>query len=320
LYNKDLGVIYIKKTLIIVSFLVILFIAVFIFINHKNGLETIGDDITENIVTFQEENLKTTNEIKETEEQPEEESILYTEDPIKDFLSEKVNQTIEFFLNKNLHIVAIGDSLTEGVGDETENGGYVGILNDKINSEGKVASFKNLGKLGNKTNQLLTRLNEEEDVIKEISKADIILITIGANDVMQVFKENFTNLNLDVFEEEKVDYESRLQQIFVKMNELNEEATIYLIGFYNPFQRYFGEIEELNTINDSWNEVGELVTNQYSNVHYIPVNDLFEGLDEDYLADDYFHLNYLGYHLMAERVLEYLTKEEGELNVGTTSN
>ncbi len=308
--------IYIKKVLFIGVVITICLSAFIIFINNKNKLEVLGDEITQNIEDLQKENLKAASELKDGDDEQGEplDHALFADDPVKDFISEKVNQTIDFFLNKNLHIVAIGDSLTEGIGDETENGGYVGILNNKVNSGKKIAQFENYGKLGNKTNQLLARLDEEEDVKESIIKADIILITIGANDVMQVFKENFTSLTLDKFAEEQIDYENRLRQIFTRMIELNHDVTIYLIGFYNPFQRYFGNIEELNIIADNWNDSGELITNQFQNVHYIPVSDLFEDIDEEYLADDYFHLNYFGYQLMADRILHYLTEEEGEMN------
>ena len=63
---------------------------------------------------------------------------------------------------KDLRIVSIGDSLTEGVGDETESGGYVGILNHTFEDNQLNIRIENYGKKGNRTDQLLKRLHQDE--------------------------------------------------------------------------------------------------------------------------------------------------------------
>jgi len=130
---------------------------------------------------------------------------------------------------------------------------------------------------------------------------------------MQVFKENFTDLTLEKFAGEQVNYENRLRSIFTSINEINPQLDIFLIGFYNPFSRYFSDIDELEIIVESWNESSRLVTEQFDNVTFIPINDLFENIDTEYLSSDNFHPNHQGYRMMAERILLYLTGEEGEL-------
>src|SRR5699024_5743876 len=117
------------------------------------------------------------------------------------FTESLVDAVKDLFLKKDTHIVALGDSLTQGVGDVSGEGGYVGILDKTINKEEKRTAFTNFGKRGSRTDQLLDRLSDPE-ITKEIKKADIILITIGANDIMQVVKENFTNLTFEQFEVE----------------------------------------------------------------------------------------------------------------------
>lgn len=93
------------------------------------------------------------------------------------------------------------------------------------------------------------------------------------------------------------------------MKDLNDDAAIYLIGFYNPFGRYFQDIEELNTIVKNWNQTGETVTSQFKQTNFIPIADLFNTTDgdDDLLADDHFHPNHRGYQLFARRVLDYIT-------------
>jgi lysophospholipase L1-like esterase len=236
---------------------------------------------------------------------------------IKEKLREVVEGTINLF-KKDLKIVAIGDSLTQGVGDETESGGYVGILNNTFEDNNLNIKIENYGKKGNRTDQLLKRL-EKEEIAASIRKADLVFITIGANDIMKVVKSNFTNLKLELFEEERLAYVERLKAIFDKINEINPDTQIYLIGFYNPFELYFKDIEELGIIMNNWNDAGRLVTEEYENVNYIPVADLFSQRTIELLADDYFHPNTSGYKLMAKRVLENVDEVSIETEITTES-
>src|SRR5699024_7357877 len=107
----------------------------------------------------------------------------------------------------------------------------------------------------------------------------------------------------------KSNYEERLDEIITSMDDMNPRADIYLVGFYNPFKRYFADIEELEIIIEDWNNIGREVTEEHRHVHFIPTKDLFEDTSINYLSSDNFHPNHLGYELMAERVLEYITNE-----------
>jgi lysophospholipase L1-like esterase len=237
--------------------------------------------------------------------------------PITEDIKEKVREVLDdvlIFFKKDIRIVSIGDSLTQGVGDETENGGYVGILDHTFDNQNLNITIENFGKKGNRSDQLLKRL-EKKEIETSIKDANIVLITIGANDIMHVVKNNWTNLHMDPFEEERVKYVERLTTIFNKIIELNPESEIYLIGFYNPFEQYFGEIEQLGMIMDDWNEAGMMVTEEFENVYYIPIYDLFRSPDENLLAEDHFHPNTKGYKLIAKRVIDYLGEfsEEKEI-------
>jgi len=251
------------------------------------------------------------------EEEEQQEATDIDDKPVAEAVKEKVREMIEGTINFFSHdkkIVSIGDSLTQGVGDETESGGYVGILNHTFEDQNMNISIENFGKRGNRTDQLLKRL-ENEEIVSAIKDADIVLITIGANDIMKVVRSNYTNLNIEPFQEEKISYVERLTAIFHKISELNPDTQIYLIGFYNPFERFFGDIEQLDMILSDWNQAGELVTEEFENVYYIPTEDLFSNSTTNLLADDNFHPNTSGYKLMAKRVLEYLNEyyEETEL-------
>lgn len=244
-----------------------------------------------------------TNIIKEHKKRLYHTSALKKEQPVIKYFSEPV------------YITAIGDSLTQGIGDETKQGGYVGVLEEVFNKHKSTGTFDNFGKQGNRSDQLLKRLNEPA-INSSIQRANIVLITIGANDIMQVLKENITNLEMDDFTTERQNYENRLVKIIGKIKRINPAADIYLLGFYNPFARYFKDIQELETIAKDWNTAGENVTKKIDHTYFIPMMDLFDNTFKEVFADDNFHPNHLGYRLIAERVLEYVNKEKEDDSYG----
>lgn len=231
---------------------------------------------------------------------------------VKEFFVDATQSTTNFLFQKETQIVAVGDSLTEGIGDRSGNGGYIGFLDETINQDEQLVEFTNYGHRGHRTDQLLKRL-EDPEISKTIERADIVLITIGANDIMQVVKENFTQLTIELFTEERIHFETRLNDILKKVTTINPSTDIYLLGIYNPFKQYFEDIKELDEIVDEWNRTGEMVTNNYEQTTFIPMKDIFDHSEDHLFAKDNFHPNKLGYEQMAERVLDYLTEEEGRL-------
>lgn len=305
-----------KKTTMMVIFGILLFVSVvlYLLLPKSNQAKIQSVKAITSVNQKQLDTLEdTVDEVAPTDEEiPTEGTNQAISEDIKAKVREVVEIAIDFF-QKDQKIVAIGDSLTEGVGDETKSGGYVGILNHTFEDNNLNITVENFGKKGNRSDQLLKRL-ENEETASAIKDADIVLITIGGNDIMKVLKSNFMNVTMEPFQEERVKYEERLTTIFNKINELNPETEIYLIGFYNPFERHFGEIKELSMIIDNWNETGKSLSEQYENVSFIPTNDLFSNSNQDLLADDEFHPNTTGYKLIAQRIIEYL-KESNDTKI-----
>lgn len=299
-----------KKATMMIIFGMLLFVSVVLYLTLPKGDQAKIESVKAIASVNQEQktNENTVDEHAPTDEELQTELVEETNKPITEDIKAKVREVVEIaqdFFKKDQKIVAIGDSLTEGIGDETKSGGYVGILNHTFEDNNLNITVENFGKKGNRSDQLLKRL-EKEEIASSIKDADIVLITIGANDIMKVLKSNFMNVTMEPFQEERVKYGERLTAIFTKINELNPDTQIYLMGFYNPFERHFGEIQELGIIIDNWNETGKLISEQYENVEFIPTKDLYSNPNLDLLADDEFHPNTTGYKLMAQRILEYL--------------
>jgi len=290
-----------------ILFILLTGIILYMFFKKPNPNKIIDDILKQDEQTEIQEN--DVGEPDDVEEETNEDEESETIEQFKDTIVEAFVGTFDFFANKDVNIAAIGDSLTQGVGDPTDQGGYVGIVDRTINHSEQVVHFDNFGKSGNRTDQLLVRL-EEPDIVDAIKDAHIVLITIGANDIMQVAKENIANLTYDKFEAEQEHFENRLHDIFETIKDINSDTQIYLLGIYNPFEKYFPEVEELNLIVDDWNRISKRTAESYKNSVFVPIKDLFDDANIDLFSDDNFHPNIIGYERMAERVITYLRTEE----------
>jgi lysophospholipase L1-like esterase len=230
--------------------------------------------------------------------------------PVKQLgLLEKVRVSAEF-IPRNLKVVAAGDSLTQGVGDSSEKGGYLPYLESLMEKEKGInqVDFYNYGVRGDRSDQLLKRL-QQPDLQKSVEEADLIILTIGGNDIMQVVKENISNLQIEDFEKEKDKYQAHLTQIVEKIKMQNPEAPIILVGLYNPFYKWFSDVEEMDEIVANWNATAQKVLYDYPNSYFVEVDQLFTASDENLLYTDYFHPNDKGYALIADSLFNMLAEE-----------
>ncbi|RSD26275.1 SGNH/GDSL hydrolase family protein [Mesobacillus subterraneus] len=211
------------------------------------------------------------------------------------------------FFPKDLHIVAAGDSLTQGVGDSTDSGGYIPYLAEQLEREKTVrnANFENFGVRGNRTDQLLERL-KNKNIQASIRDADMVILTIGGNDLMNVVKKNFSRLELNQFQEEQIVFARQLEAIFSAIRRQNHQAPIILVGLYNPFFNWFADVKEMNEIVDEWNRQSQEIVENDENAYFVDIHDIFLNNEENLLYTDYFHPNDRGYQLIADRVYELL--------------
>lgn len=214
------------------------------------------------------------------------------------------------FIPQDLTIVSVGDSLTEGVGDSKNRGGYLPYLQSELEKQKGVnhAEFHNFGVKGNRTDQLLKRLQTTK-VQATLQGSDIVIITIGGNDVMKVVRENFSHLKVEYFKKAKRQYENNLHEILQLIRSNNKDAMIVLVGLYNPFYTWFSDLKELDEIIDEWNETSELIIETYEDAYFVKIADLFEFHGESLLYTDYFHPNDRGYELIAGRLFDKLDDE-----------
>lgn len=211
---------------------------------------------------------------------------------------------------KNLYIVGLGDSLTKGTGDPEKRGGYLRFLKERLYSLDHVQSIKvaNYGKKGLHSGQLFEVVSQYE---KSFEKADLIIISIGGNDILKTVRDHFFSLSYSLFEEEQLKFSLRIAKLIDDIRSINNEAFIIFVGLYNPFSnvRTFPEIKHVIQL---WNEGLKSVISGYEHTKFVEISDLFEAC-ENLLHVDRFHPNGYGYALIARRIFYTLIGDESIL-------
>ncbi|WP_215141362.1 GDSL-type esterase/lipase family protein [Exiguobacterium qingdaonense] len=190
--------------------------------------------------------------------------------------------------------VALGDSLTRGVGS-TSGAGYVQPVSDSLEESIRT---QNLAVSGARTEDLLVQL-EQPEVRRTIENARYITLTIGGNDLFNR-GENVDNFESVDIQQVITDAKTNLETIFSEIRSLNDSATIVYIGLYNPFQNDENG-QAFNQLILDWNASAK----QLANAQAIDVIDPFayiSDLSRD-LASDQFHPSDRTYEKFANDVL-----------------
>lgn len=214
-------------------------------------------------------------------------------------MEEKPPKEVPEQIKKTKVVLALGDSLTRGTGDP-QGKGYVGKVVEELEerSNEKLTLF-NWAVKGQRSDGLASQL-EEKEVRRQIKQADLILITIGGNDL---FQGGQSLMELDEKRIKKIEesYLTNLDRIFNTIRSLNKEAVVFHIGLYDPFLEL--ETAEITAkIIRDWNFESAEVAVKYPKIVEVPTFDLFQLKVSDYLYTDQFHPNSEGYRLIAERV------------------
>lgn len=213
-------------------------------------------------------------------------------------------QTIE-----HAQIVGLGDSLTQGVGDDEQSGGYFGRITEELSQVEHIEQLHvvNFAKRGRTSKQLLKQLKEDEEVRSQLKEADLIAFTIGGNDIMSVMKQHLFELKKDPFEAELPKFKKRLYQIIKELEKLNPKATIVLTGIYNPVNLVTTEEREFASIIEEWNqEMEDVMAEKSERRLFVQIDDVQYSSNPAVYSADYFHPNAEGYAFIADNWFQQL--------------
>ncbi|GGD64710.1 GDSL-type esterase/lipase family protein [Paenibacillus nasutitermitis] len=213
--------------------------------------------------------------------------------------------------SKEIRITAIGDSLTKGTGDATGEGyvkQVVRLLEEKFKVPVKLNN--NLAVNGLRADQLVERLKTDKGYRFSLSQSNLILFTIGGNDLFQIAagqpaSQATGDFDLGNLKSELPEGIERLKQVVEQLYEINPDAQVVYIGLYNPFYD-LKDLREGSLEVQKWNNQAYELVHRYPNMTLIPTFDLFENTIGTYLSSDHFHPNHEGYGQIAIRITQSL--------------
>ncbi|MGR3741837.1 SGNH/GDSL hydrolase family protein [Companilactobacillus sp. DQM5] len=231
----------------------------------------------------------------------------------------------EIKAKKNITLVGVGDSLTHGVGDSTNNGGYVNLIKKKIEKKDNInVNTKNFGVSGETSTQIDKRIITDKNLQKSLKNADIITLTVGGNDLMHILKKYGLKLTKNEVVNGTDKFEQNLNTLIENIRRNNSRAPIYLISIYNPFGVSLKEVKYMNTAVKNWNGLSKQTATENYKVYFVDIDSLLtnpkkkvtdkQGEEQNpYLYNkDHFHPNDEGYKLITNQLYSQMIKNKDD--------
>ncbi|MDE6103990.1 MAG: hypothetical protein K2F60_05650, partial [Oscillospiraceae bacterium] len=229
------------------------------------------------------------------------------------------------------NITVLGDSISTGYGLDDSQLSYCGYLQEYFD-----ADLDNFAKDGRQTSELLEQIENDDDVRNSLENADLICVTIGGNDVLQIFLDAMSelitrggNTSGEQFEFSQEFVQSfimkfasaigpaaaqageNITDIHEQIRELNPDAPVIIQTVYNPFET---DDEKLNSIMKPLKTFTALYLGVINNaVKQQPavIADIHEKFDENSwlftnIKEFDIHPNYVGHMLIAEEIIQNL--------------
>ncbi|HOV25489.1 MAG TPA: GDSL-type esterase/lipase family protein [Pseudobacteroides sp.] len=199
---------------------------------------------------------------------------------------------------KTVNVLILGDSIAKGTGDETFRG-IGGYLTDNLkNYTAKDITVSNLGIDGLKSGELLEQV-KSGSLNNEIASSDIILISIGGNDLLEIRRQTGSNLE-NAFKEKQSAYIAALKEITKKVREVNKDAFVVFVGLYNPYDDQ--GVNDYAQFMSDWNHATSLIFIDDIKAVFVPTYDMFKLNMDRYIAPDNLHPNSTGYQMIAQLI------------------
>lgn len=226
-------------------------------------------------------------------------------------------------VKKQVTLTAIGDSLTYGVGDATESGGYVPLVKKELELQyDNQVTTHNFGVSGDTSTQIRTRILKQDKIQKGLADADVITMTVGANDLMHELQNNINHVSVTKIRKASKTYQQNLTKLIKTIRQHNPKAPIVIASIYDPFYVYFPTLTDLQTGMTLWNETTKQTIRQFDDIYYVDIDSVMTKPKGSVLANnkdkkttlnpylyttDHFHPNNRGYQAIAN---QFITKIE----------
>lgn len=242
--------------------------------------------------------------------------IYYPQYKINELKQESVSvsnldQTISIFehfrnMNQNeVYHLALGDSIIRGYG-VNDNETFVSRFSHQLSVLiGKKVDSMNAGVNGITSNELVG-LIADGHFDTEITKANIITINIGGNDVLKgAQKLNYSNA-LKSFDELQSTYVKNLSEISNQIKQLNPQATVLFLELYNPLSPNDALFSIADPLLPKWNIKIYEVAKQHPGAIVIETTEVINSDNRQNLSVDGIHPNSQGHAAISELMINQL--------------
>jgi lysophospholipase L1-like esterase len=226
--------------------------------------------------------------------------------------------------SRGINYTALGDSIAAG---QTPYGvkvgtGYTDMIAAELEAEGYLSSFtKEFALSGETSTQFLAKLSQL-NVQEAVQEAELITISTGANDLLQIAAKSQTG-TID-----QTEVITALQTVSVnlkasiaRIQELNPEADVYLVGYYFPFP-YAEEGQTKELLKQGLSSLNLILANEaaQADISYVDVASAFDLSGIAYLPNPAdVHPNEAGYELIADQFFKAWQKGAPFTDISTAS-
>lgn len=182
----------------------------------------------------------------------------------------------------HINLVALGDSLTEGAGDEKNMKGYSGRIAKKIRAQYNVSvTVSNFGKAGDRSDQIKKRLDTQQKFQKRLQKANVIVMTSGGNDLQQLLLKNVLATSPKTLSAAvkagQQSYQQKLSALIKDIRSYNSDAPIFIFGNYNPLYVHFADRSDFNDDVKLFNNINAQAAKEAGNAYFVSIFNLTYG-------------------------------------------
>lgn len=205
-------------------------------------------------------------------------------------------------MKKELHYLAIGDSLTAGYGAPQGRGFVDQLVLLLQNFLGVKVYVTNMGVNGATTKQIIEQLKSDPVMQRHVRRADVITITAGGNDLLRAAEKFLEDKNFFHLIAALKECQQNYRQMTGLLKQLKQQASepyaVRMLSLYTPpSDRYMREasfcVKRFNGIVRKCKEKYFLDVNVY---------DAFRGRERELMYEDQIHPNEKGYRIIAEQV------------------
>ncbi len=215
-----------------------------------------------------------------------------------------------------LMIVTLGDSLTQGDGDDAELGGYPQRLQKRIETQRPGTQTFNFGKSGWTSSDVLNGVNGETAELPQAlaAKPNIAIIWIGSNDLWYLYEYGPEPMTAEAEQQDLATFETNIDSMLRQLTESGAKVFISLLDDQskrpvvanppNPAEPAFTatSADDLARMSVHVTALNDIIKKKAAEYNTVPVDfyhtDIFTNPTT--LADDGNHPNSAGYEIITQ--------------------